>query len=206
MPFQLWDGVDAEAFGLSCLSQVGFYEIWSWGGERLLGSKEPEVEELGAQRFVLQAWGGRDCFLPPEERQEHFLESGKRWKKRAVWKGWDASWSHPGVGVLAPLPTGTVGESRLQRALDLGVLSTVEMVGCVIKRGLPLWLSGKESACNAGDPGSIPESRRSLRGGHGNPLQYSCLENPHGQRSLEGYSQQGRKESDTSEATEHPHM
>ena len=34
-------------------------------------------------------------------------------------------------------------------------------------------------------------------GGHGNPLQYSCLENPHGQRSLVGYSPWGRKESDT---------
>ena len=38
--------------------------------------------------------------------------------------------------------------------------------------------SGKESTCNAGDPGSIPESGRSPGGGHGNPLQCSCLENP----------------------------
>ena len=37
---------------------------------------------------------------------------------------------------------------------------------------------GKESACNAGDLGSIPGLRRSPGGGHGNPLQYSCLENP----------------------------
>ena len=40
---------------------------------------------------------------------------------------------------------------------------------------------GKESACNAGnagDVGSIPELGRSPGGGHGNPLQYSCLENP----------------------------
>ena len=36
---------------------------------------------------------------------------------------------------------------------------------------------GKASACNAGDPGSILESRRSLGEGNGNPLQYSCLEN-----------------------------
>ena len=39
----------------------------------------------------------------------------------------------------------------------------------------------KESACNAGDTedaGLIPGSGRSLGGGHGNPLQYSCLENP----------------------------
>ena len=47
---------------------------------------------------------------------------------------------------------------------------------------------GKESACNAGDVGSIPGLGRSPGGGHGNPLQYSCLENPDGQRSLAGYS------------------
>ena len=38
--------------------------------------------------------------------------------------------------------------------------------------------TGKESACNAGDLGSIPGLGRSLEGRHGNPLQYSCLENP----------------------------
>ena len=37
---------------------------------------------------------------------------------------------------------------------------------------------GKESSCSAGDTGSIPGSGGSLGGGHGNPLQYSCLENP----------------------------
>ena len=39
-------------------------------------------------------------------------------------------------------------------------------------------LDGKESACDAGDLGSIPGSGRSPREGNGNPLQYSCLENP----------------------------
>ena len=42
---------------------------------------------------------------------------------------------------------------------------------------LPRWLSDKESACNAGDAGSIPGSGRSRAGGNGNPLQYSYLEN-----------------------------
>ena len=37
---------------------------------------------------------------------------------------------------------------------------------------------GKESACSTGDPGSIPGSRRCPGEGNGNPLQYSCLENP----------------------------
>ena len=43
--------------------------------------------------------------------------------------------------------------------------------------GLPRWLSGK-SACNAGHTGSISEPGRSLGGGNGNSLQYSCLGNP----------------------------
>ena len=98
--------------------------------------------------------------------------------------------------------------------------------------------AGKESACNSGDPISIPGSGRSPRrrnrlltpvflgfpggsgskeyacnsedlslipelggspGGYGNPLQYSCLENLHGQKSLVGYSPRGRKESDMTE-------
>ena len=56
---------------------------------------------------------------------------------------------------------------------------------------------GKESTCNAGDVGWIPGLGRSTGGGHGNPLQYSCLETPHGQRSLAGYSPQGHKGLDT---------
>ena len=40
---------------------------------------------------------------------------------------------------------------------------------------------GKESACNVGDLGSVPWLGRSPGGGHGNPLQYSCLENSIGQ-------------------------
>ena len=43
---------------------------------------------------------------------------------------------------------------------------------------LPLWLSGKESACNAGDIGSNAGSGWSSGEGNGNPLQYSCLGNP----------------------------
>ena len=57
----------------------------------------------------------------------------------------------------------------------------------------------KESACNVRDLGSISGLGRSPGGGHGNPLQCSCLENPPGQRSLAGYSPWGHKESDTTE-------
>ena len=44
--------------------------------------------------------------------------------------------------------------------------------------GFPGGSDGKESTCNAGDPGSIPGSGRSPEEGKGNPLQYSCLEIP----------------------------
>ena len=44
--------------------------------------------------------------------------------------------------------------------------------------GFPGGSTGKEFAYSAGDVGSIPGSGRFLGGGHGNPLQYSCLENP----------------------------
>ena len=44
--------------------------------------------------------------------------------------------------------------------------------------GFPSGSDGKESACNVGDPGSISGSGRPPGGGHGNLLQYSCVENP----------------------------
>ena len=44
--------------------------------------------------------------------------------------------------------------------------------------GFPGGSDGKQSACNAGDLGSVPELGRCPRGRHGNPFQYSCLGNP----------------------------
>ena len=58
-------------------------------------------------------------------------------------------------------------------------------------KGFPGGPGGKESACNVGDLGSIPGLGGCLWGGHGNPLQYSRLENPLEQRSLVGYSPRG---------------
>ena len=57
----------------------------------------------------------------------------------------------------------------------------------------PGGLDGKESSCNAGELSTIPGLGRSPGGGHGNPLQYSCLKNHHGQRSLAGYSPWGSR-------------
>ena len=58
----------------------------------------------------------------------------------------------------------------------------------------------------AGDPGFIPRSGKSPGGRHGNPLQYSGMENPHGQRSSGGYSPWGHKESYTTKWLSTQHM
>ena len=57
----------------------------------------------------------------------------------------------------------------------------------------------KGSTCSVGDLGSSPGLGRSPGGGHGNPLQDSCLENPQGQRSLAGCSPWDHRELDTTE-------
>ena len=68
-----------------------------------------------------------------------------------------------------------------------------------MSRGFPGDPDGKESACNAGDPCSVPGLGRSPGEGNGNPFQYSCLGELHGQKSLVGYSSWDRKELDTTE-------
>ena len=57
----------------------------------------------------------------------------------------------------------------------------------------PHGLDSKESSCNVGDLDSLPGLGRSPGRGHGNALQYSCLENPHRQRNLASYSPQGHR-------------
>ena len=68
-----------------------------------------------------------------------------------------------------------------------------------LNRDFPGGSDGKESACNVGDPGSIPGSGRSPGEGNNNPLQHACLEKYHGWRSLAGYNPWGCKESDTTQ-------
>ena len=88
------------------------------------------------------------------------------------------------------------------------MLDTVPSAFCVLALsiatksnivGFHVSSAGKESACKAGDPSSIPGLGGYPGEGRGNSLQDSCLENPHGQRSLAGYSPWGRKESDVTE-------
>ena len=67
--------------------------------------------------------------------------------------------------MCAPSPTKAVGTGDSQFCPKIGML------------GFPGGSEGKASACNAGDPGSIPGLGRSAGEGNGNPLRYSCLEN-----------------------------
>ena len=62
--------------------------------------------------------------------------------------------------------------------------------------GFPGGLECKETACNAGDQGSIPGSGRSPGGGHGNPFQYSCPGNPMDKKAWRARVHEGRKELD----------
>ena len=92
----------------------------------------------------------------------------------------------PSLGPAWVLPMwGNFWSSLLWRA---PTLLLADLLGLREGRAFPGGSDSKESACNAGDLGSIPRLGRSPGGGHGNPLQYSCLENPHRQRSLGGYS------------------
>ena len=72
--------------------------------------------------------------------------------------------------------------------------------------GSPGGSEDKESTCNARDLSSIPGLARSPGGGHGNPLQYSCLKNPMDRGAQgAGYSPWGRKETRLSHTHTHTH-
>ena len=72
-------------------------------------------------------------------------------------------------------------------------MSIVKILVLARMWGVPRASAGKEFASNEGDLGLIPGLGRSPGEGNGYPFQYSCLENPHGQRSLVGYSPWGGK-------------
>ena len=80
-------------------------------------------------------------------------------------------------------------------SLEKGTASSGAFQMVLVIKNLPA------NARDVRDVGSIPGLGRSPGGEHGNPLQYSCLENPQGQSSLAGYSPQGHRELDTTEAT-----
>ena len=103
----------------------------------------------------------------------------------------------------SPAELGT--EGMLPRPGDAEIEARANLQSPLFLWASPGGSDGKEPACSTGDPASIPGLGRSPGGGHGNPLQDSCLENPQGQRSLLGCSPRDRRESDTTERLSHSH-
>ena len=107
----------------------------------------------------------------------HLLESERLVPWACFWAGTQAE----GLGLWDGYNQGCwdLHSSLRPRMSKLGAQSRVFEVLPSVWRKLwfPWWLSGKESACNAEDLGSIPESRRFSGERNGNPFQYSCLEN-----------------------------
>ena len=99
-------------------------------------------------------------------------------------------------GRQAPAPTLTASPRVISGSPSSELWGAVKIVSAFageenMFEGLPWRFSGKETACNAGDAGLIHGLGRSPEEGNDNPLQYSCLEKSHGQRSLAGYSPWG---------------
>ena len=111
----------------------------------------------------------------------------------------------PGEGKVYLLQYSCLENPRGQRSLvgyspwGRKQLYTTEQLHLYPHQGFPGASDSKEYSCNAGDLGSIPGLGRSPGARHDNPLQYSCLENPRGQRSLATYSPWGCKELNTTE-------
>ena len=110
-------------------------------------------------RHILYPWPhlGSPSDIRPWSKSKH------RWRRKEEKSGWKHHrllWSIRKV------------QQSLHGLLEL-------WIGCQISRNGPaLGSDAKLSTCNVGDPGSIPESGRSPKEGNGNPVHYSCLENP----------------------------
>ena len=89
------------------------------------------------------------------------------------------NWLSHSLSKRSPLSSHQYSHSHSQ----LKTLLLFKFYWSIADLGFPSSSAGKESTCKAGVPGLIPGSGWSPGGGHGNTLQYSCLANPHGQRT-----------------------
>ena len=106
------------------------------------------------------------------------------------------SWKHLRALIFLPwfLPFDLTDQQQLTLTIPVAFLGISDQVALVVK-------NPPASAGDTRDVGLIPGSGRPPGVGNGNPLQYSCLENSHGQKSLVGYSPWGCKKSDPTEVT-----
>ena len=145
---------------------------------------------LGVVRMSPSEKKGFSWWLRSSSSSDPSIHPASWWKVARAGVVWNYGVEQKGTGLhlrLCPrlpvhLGTGNPGKPSFS-PYRLKKFKQTVMVSFHISRGLlgfPHSSAGKESACNVGDRGLIPGLGRSLGGGRGNPLQYSCLDNPHG--------------------------
>ena len=148
-----------------------------------------------------------------KNKGEHLQEDWRSWASTTVltWVYWVSIYRCPGnfakTSLLRYIYHVNVSQTRRKAVLihqEENIEHGIEADWFSV--GLTWWLRCSDAACNAGDLGSIPGLGRSPGGGHGNPLYYSCLGNPHGQRSLASYSPWGCKELDRTDRLSTAHV
>ena len=193
------------------------FQVWSLGWEDPLGSRGHD--NLLQYSCLENPMDGETWQVPVHRVAQNWTEvisceELTHWKRLWCWeglgaggegddRGWDGwmalptRWTWVWVNSGSWWWTGRPGVLRFTRLQRVGHDWATELNWTD-----PGGTSGKGPPANAGyikDMDLIPGSRRSPGGGLGSPFQYSCLENPHGHRSLESYSPWGQKESDKTE-------
>ena len=174
-----WQHSSILAWRIPCTGSLAVYSLW--------GDKESDMNYWHSFHFVVQSlsrvWlcDRMDCSKPSFPVLHPLVELAQthaHWVYDAIQPSLPQSTPSPPAFKSFPTP----GSFPMSWLFALGGGS-----------------DSKESACNVGDLSLIPGLGRSSGGGHGNTFQYSCLENPQGQRSLVGYSPRDCKESDVTE-------
>ena len=160
--------------------------------------QETRIQSLG-QEDPLDKWLPTPIFLPGEFRRQKSLAGYRLWGcKELDTTEWLTHFALNiynttlNIFILLDIPGSSAGKESSCNAGDPSSILVGKIPWRRVRLPTPVFLGfpdvsdGKESACNMGDLNSILELGRSLGGGHEHQLQYSCLENTHGQKSLAG--------------------
>ena len=141
---------------------------------------EPELCTHHLCPHCSRCWSNSHPSPPPSViSQRGWRLGGHSWRESVAWySSQQRVTSDPGLGSLQLAHC--LGCPLSSECLSLSACPILHLFSIV---GASLVAQGKASACNAGDLSSIPGSGRSPGGGNGNPLQYSCLENPTGREA-----------------------